>query len=152
MKMKYPPDWKYKRELGRGVYAFRYGVMLLGVPMLLVALIYHLYNQNIYGFIGSAVILVPGMVWIGWRHGIKQFDTYDKAFREDCGIEVSATSHADQTTFQLVCGGEHRGPYALDQIKSMWSMGAITADTLYLNEADATWKPLREFLSTQGRR
>jgi len=49
--------------------------------------------------------------------------------------------------FQLFYGGQQHGPYVLDQIKSMWASGIITADALYWNETDAAWKPLIELLS-----
>ena len=48
--------------------------------------------------------------------------------------------------FQLFYGGQQHGPYVLDQIKSMWASGVITADALYWSEPDAAWKPLAELL------
>ena len=49
--------------------------------------------------------------------------------------------------FQLFYGGQQHGPYVLDQIKTMWASGIITADALYWNETDAAWQPVIELLS-----
>lgn len=39
----------------------------------------------------------------------------------------------------LLVGGEQRGPYVLDQIRSMWSSGSLTADTLWWTEGMTEW-------------
>lgn len=42
--------------------------------------------------------------------------------------------------------GENHGPYLIDQIKSMWASGIITADAVYLNETTDAWEPVTELL------
>jgi len=39
------------------------------------------------------------------------------------------------------------GPYALEQVQSMWNAGQITAETLYWQEGNAEWQPLGNILS-----
>src|SRR5437879_6178918 len=51
--------------------------------------------------------------------------------------------------FFIHCQGQNRGPYALDQIRSMWASGIITADTLYWVQAESVWKPIVELLATR---
>lgn len=46
------------------------------------------------------------------------------------------------TMYHVYFDGKSRGPYLLDQIKSMWASGIITADATYLTEGEAEWKPL----------
>ena len=42
--------------------------------------------------------------------------------------------------------GQNHGPYALDQIQSMWGSGLITADAVYWAAAENAWKPVAELL------
>lgn len=44
-------------------------------------------------------------------------------------------------------GDQTRGPYALDQIRSMWASGIITADAVYCVETESVWKPIAELLA-----
>ena len=46
--------------------------------------------------------------------------------------------------YHLYFGGETRGPYLMDQVKSMWASGIVTADALYWSETEGAWKPLME--------
>ena len=50
----------------------------------------------------------------------------------------------------LYCNGEQRGPYAMEQVRSMWASGIITADTLYWNESNQEWKPVTELLAVKA--
>jgi hypothetical protein len=43
--------------------------------------------------------------------------------------------------------GQNRGPYAPDQIRSMWASGIITADAVYW--ADSVWRPISELLARE---
>ncbi|MEI7821461.1 MAG: RDD family protein [Verrucomicrobiota bacterium] len=43
---------------------------------------------------------------------------------------------------------KNHGPYALDQIRSMWASGIITADAVYWVQAESVWKPIAELLAT----
>ena len=43
-----------------------------------------------------------------------------------------------------------QGPYALDQIRGMWSSGAITADTLYWQEGKPDWGQVHALISQQA--
>ncbi len=42
--------------------------------------------------------------------------------------------------FFISDGGEVRGPFAKDQLRSMWSAGQITAATVYCPEGSEEWK------------
>jgi hypothetical protein len=42
---------------------------------------------------------------------------------------------------------KNHGPYALDQIRSMWASGIITADAVYWVQAESVWKPIAELLA-----
>ena len=44
---------------------------------------------------------------------------------------------------------KNHGPYALDQIRSMWASGIITADAVYWVQAESVWKPIAELLATE---
>src|SRR6266436_3884787 len=46
--------------------------------------------------------------------------------------------------------GQNRGPYALDQIQSMWASGIITADAVYWEQADSVWKPIADLLAKES--
>ena len=48
--------------------------------------------------------------------------------------------------YYLHAGGENRGPYELDQVRSMWSMGVITADAVYWDAQSSTWRPVSELV------
>ena len=54
--------------------------------------------------------------------------------------------------FQLFYGGQQQGPYALDQIKSMWASGMIPADALFWQEEAKEWKPILQLLFGIARR
>ena len=41
-------------------------------------------------------------------------------------------------------GGEVRGPFAKDQLRSMWSAGQITAAALYRRDGSEDWKGIEE--------
>lgn len=43
---------------------------------------------------------------------------------------------------------QNHGPYALDQIRSMWASGIITADAVYWVETESMWKPIAELIAT----
>ena len=38
--------------------------------------------------------------------------------------------------------GENHGPYLIDQIKTMWASGVITADAVYWSDVAQAWKPI----------
>ena len=48
----------------------------------------------------------------------------------------------------LLYGEQQTGPYTPDQIRSMWTSGQITADTLYWFEGSPQWVPVREFVQS----
>jgi len=50
-------------------------------------------------------------------------------------------------SYFLYYGGEKRGPFALDQLKSMWASGSVAADAVYRLENEEEWKPLADFMS-----
>jgi hypothetical protein len=52
--------------------------------------------------------------------------------------------------FYVLIAGESKGPYLLEQIRSMWDLGVLTADTLYWNEKSSEWQGLRELLNSGG--
>ena len=52
--------------------------------------------------------------------------------------------------YYLYCKGEQRGPYAMDQVRSMWASGIVTADSLYWNEAEQGWKLVTELFAVKA--
>ena len=52
--------------------------------------------------------------------------------------------------YYLYCNGERRGPYAIEQVRSMWASGIITADTLYWNDSEQGWKPVTELFAVKS--
>lgn len=46
---------------------------------------------------------------------------------------------------------ENHGPYRIDQIRSMWASGIITADAVYWNESASGWEPVTELLNPPPR-
>ncbi|MBL9160697.1 MAG: DUF4339 domain-containing protein [Verrucomicrobiales bacterium] len=45
-------------------------------------------------------------------------------------------------TYRIIKNGEERGPYTFEQLRSMWSSGQLTADTLYWQEGMPEWKSI----------
>lgn len=45
--------------------------------------------------------------------------------------------------------GENYGPYTIDQLRSMWSAGQVTGDTLYCEEGYTEWLRLSALLDAQ---
>lgn len=52
--------------------------------------------------------------------------------------------------FFISDGGEVRGPYAKDQLRSMWSAGQITAAALYRPDGSEDWKSIEELRLSQA--
>ena len=48
--------------------------------------------------------------------------------------------------YYLHYGGENHGPYLIEQIKTMWAMGIITADAVHWNETTEAWEPVTDLL------
>ena len=46
--------------------------------------------------------------------------------------------------FYISNGGDALGPYEIDQLRSMWNSGQITANTLYWNEGKKEWRGISE--------
>ena len=44
--------------------------------------------------------------------------------------------------YRIIQNGEERGPYTFEQLRSMWSSGQITADTLYWQEGMTAWESI----------
>ena len=49
-------------------------------------------------------------------------------------------------TFHVLISGETKGPYLLEQLRTMWDHGVLTADTLYWNDKKQEWHQLVEML------
>jgi hypothetical protein len=49
----------------------------------------------------------------------------------------------------LFINNQQQGPYAIDQIRAMWSSGSITADSLYWHEGMSDWGSVQTLLSQQ---
>ena len=47
-------------------------------------------------------------------------------------------------SYYVLQNDETKGPYTLGQLRSMWSSGAITGQTLYCQEGYSEWLPLRQ--------
>ena len=46
-------------------------------------------------------------------------------------------------SFYILQKEETKGPFTIGQLRSLWSSGAITGDTLYCEEGYEQWLPLR---------
>jgi hypothetical protein len=44
--------------------------------------------------------------------------------------------------FYILQEDKPQGPYTIGQLRSMWSAGTLTGNTLYCHEGDESWKPL----------
>ena len=49
--------------------------------------------------------------------------------------------------YHLHYSGESHGPYLIEQIKTMWASGVVTADAVYWNETTKAWEPVTELLN-----
>jgi hypothetical protein len=49
-------------------------------------------------------------------------------------------------TFYILVENETRGPYTLNQLKTMWNIGSVTVRTMFMAESAAEWTPLRNIL------
>lgn len=45
-------------------------------------------------------------------------------------------------TYRIFYGGEEKGPFTFEQLRSMWSSGQLTADTQYWQEGMSDWEPI----------
>jgi hypothetical protein len=50
--------------------------------------------------------------------------------------------------FYLVLNEQEAGPYTLEQVRSMWTSGAVTLNTHYWREGMAEWEPLRTIVAS----
>lgn len=48
--------------------------------------------------------------------------------------------------YYLAVNEEAKGPYTLEQLRSMWNAGSITGDMFFCQEGDAEWHPLNDIL------
>jgi hypothetical protein len=48
--------------------------------------------------------------------------------------------------FYILVDQATKGPYTLNQIKTMWSAGSVTVQTMFLQENTSEWMPLRSIL------
>ncbi len=71
--------------------------------------------------------------------------TFVFALRSPPASIVTAPPHAFM--YFLYYQAQNHGPYALDQIRSMWTSGIITADAVYWVQADSVWQPIAELLA-----
>jgi hypothetical protein len=46
-------------------------------------------------------------------------------------------------------GGEPCGPFDITQLRAMWAAGSITTDTLFYDEASATWLPIKPLVALE---
>lgn len=58
--------------------------------------------------------------------------------------ELTPTPSCD--IFYILVENETKGPYTLNQIKTMWNNGSVTVRTMFLAESSAEWIPLRNIL------
>ncbi len=45
-------------------------------------------------------------------------------------------------SYYIIQNEETKGPYTLGQLRSMWSAGSITSNTMHCQEGDTEWRPL----------
>jgi len=58
--------------------------------------------------------------------------------------ELPSTASGD--TFYILIENETKGPYTLNQIKTMWNNGSVTVRTMFMAESASEWTPLRNIL------
>lgn len=66
------------------------------------------------------------------------------AFRPCASQRVSVTNPLMTDRFFISDGGEVCGPFAKDQLRSMWSVGQITAAAQYRRDGSEDWKGIEE--------
>jgi len=49
--------------------------------------------------------------------------------------------------YYILQGEDTKGPYTLNQLRSMWNTGALTSETLFCQEGDSDWSKLESILS-----
>ena len=59
-----------------------------------------------------------------------------------CSTAIHAVMMTER--FYISANGESLGPYAKDQLRSMWSAGQVTADTMVCAEGSQEWKGIEE--------
>jgi hypothetical protein len=59
----------------------------------------------------------------------------------------SATQRINASHIYLLVNNQQQGPYALEQIRNMWSAGTITSDTLYWYSGMEIWANLQNLLN-----
>jgi hypothetical protein len=72
------------------------------------------------------------------------------AFRPCASQSDSVTKPVMTDRFFISDGGEVRGPYAKDQLRSMWGAGQITAAALYRRDGSEDWKSIEELRLSQA--
>ncbi len=50
-------------------------------------------------------------------------------------------------SYYILQNDETKGPYTMGQLRSLWSSGAITGDTLYCEKGYDQWLPLRDIIN-----
>ena len=78
--------------------------------------------------------------WIPISHVIKSFIS---------NTEIAVTVEAQPQLadiFYILVDQATKGPYTLNQIKTMWSAGSVTVQTMFLQENTSEWMPLRSIL------
>src|SRR5262249_39341966 len=55
---------------------------------------------------------------------------------------LNLASAASQDSFYLMLDGQRRGPYTVNQLRTMWQSGRLTSGTYYWQTGMANWQPL----------
>lgn len=63
--------------------------------------------------------------------------------------DSSRQSSAAMPHIYLRYADQNHGPYVLDQVRSMWGSGIITADAMYRTESETEWTPITNLLAPE---
>jgi hypothetical protein len=70
-----------------------------------------------------------------------------KSFISNTEIAVTVEAQPQLADiFYILVDQATKGPYTLNQIKTMWSAGSVTVQTMFLQENTSEWMPLRSIL------
>lgn len=124
-------------------------------------------DENVYSHIGELCALSVGVIWLGYRHGIKSWAMYEADFAKNgaarfAGAPVPANMAGRGTPAQsappapgvparyyIHANGNSTGPFLIDQVKSMWAMGLVTADAVYSEEGTSGAYPVSDLIGRE---
>lgn len=95
--------------------------------------------------VGRVWTLVPGPDGLKLQEGVVERPKPQSSASGGGGDRLPSIT--DATHCQVSYGGQQFGPYVLQQIRSMWTAGTITADASILPAGYPDWIPITDFLA-----